>query len=191
MNHHTLHKTILRLRTLILCNLWMVSLSFAQQPSKVAIQVVTHKTAAVAAPKECLETFQAFFRYLQKSEPSIVRDEQAQKRWLTQELRKALTQKVATFTSPADDPDFPGNGTFIGSWDYPSTYSIVASRRYGKRAIIDVLYKWGPKTNYPGDERITSFIFLLEDGTWKLDDIYTFRGQFVQAESLSQYFREK
>jgi hypothetical protein len=38
---------------------------------------------------------------------------------------------------------------------------------YGKRAVIDVLYKWGPKTNYPGDERTTSFIFLLEDGAWK------------------------
>jgi hypothetical protein len=59
------------------------------------------------------------------------------------------------------------------------------------RAIIDVLYKWGPKTNYPGDERITSFIFLLEDGAWKLDDVYTFRGKFAQAESLNQYFREK
>ena len=103
----------------------------------------------------------------------------------------ALQQKVTTFTSPQDNPDFPGNSTFVGSWDYPSTYSIVASRRYGKRAIIDVLYKWGPKTNYPNDERTTSFIFLLEDGKWKLDDVYTFRGEFVQAESLNQYLREK
>ena len=83
------------------------------------------------------------------------------------------------------------NNTFIGSWDQPSTYAIVSSRRYGKRAVIDVLYKWGPKTNYPGDERTTSFIFLLEDGAWKLDDIYTFRGEFVQAESLNQYLRSK
>lgn len=155
------------------------------------ITEVNDNKPSVVAPRECLVTFREFFSYLQKNEPSIVKDEQAQQRWLTQELRKALQQKVATFTSPQDNPDFPGNGTFIGSWDYPSTYSIVASRRYGKRAIIDVLYKWGPKTNYPGDERTTSFIFLLEDGKWKLDDVYTFRGEFVQAESLSQYFREK
>lgn len=161
----------------------------AQQ--KVAIKESRPKAAAVAAPKECLLTFREFFSYVQKSEPSIVRDEQAQKRWLTQELRKALTQKVATFTSPQDNPDFPGNNTFIGSWDHPTTYSIVSSRRYGKRAVIDVLYKWGPKTNYPGDERTTSFIFMLEDGAWKLDDVYTFRGEFVQAESLNQYLREK
>ncbi len=33
--------------------------------------------------------------------------------------------------------------------------------------------------------------FFMEDGAWKLDDVYTFRGEFVQAESLNQYFREK
>ena len=47
------------------------------------------------------------------------------------------------------------------------------------------------RRSYPGDERTTSFVFLYEDGAWKLDDIYTFRGAFVQAESLSQYLREK
>ena len=156
-----------------------------------AIAEVKHGAPVAAAPRECLAAFRGFFQFLQKSEPGIVRDEQAQKRWLSQELRKALAQKLATFTSPKDDPDYPSNNTFIGSWDQPSNYSIVASRRYGKRAVIDVLYKWGPKTNYPGDERTTSFIFLLEDGTWKLDDIYTFRGEYVQAESLHQYLREK
>lgn len=156
-----------------------------------AIVEAKHSAPTAAAPRECLAAFRGFFQYLQKSEPGIVRDEQAQKRWLTQELRKALAQKLATFTSPKDDPDYPSNNTFIGSWDQPTSYAIVASRRYGKRAVIDVLYKWGPKTNYPGDERTTSFIFLLEDGAWKLDDIYTFRGEYVQAESLNQYLREK
>ena len=166
-------------------------LVFAQQANKPAIEEVKHRAAAVAAPRECLITFRELFSYLQKNETSIVKDEQAQKRWLTQELRKGLAAKLATFTSPQDDPDYPSNRTFIGSWDYPSTYAIVSSRRYGPRAVIDVLYKWSPKTNYPGDERTTSFIFLLEDGSWKLDDVYTFRGKFVQAESLNQYFREK
>lgn len=170
-----------------------VQTAFTQprQTSPTTIREVKNKPVAVIAPRECLATFREFFSYLQKADSNIVRDEAAQKRWLTQELRKSLAQKVATFTSPADDPDFPSNATFVGSWDYPTTWSIVASRRYGQRAVIDVLYKWGPKTNYPGDERTSSFIFLYEDGVWKLDDIYTFRGAFAQAESLSQYFREK
>jgi hypothetical protein len=162
-----------------------------RQASRTAILEVKTKPVALAAPRECLSAFRDFFQYLQKPDTNIIRDDAAQKRWLTQELRKALAQKVATFTSPADDPDFPSNATFVGSWDYPSTFSITASRRYGQRAVVDVLYKWGPKTNYPGDERTTSFIFLYEDGAWKLDDIYTFRGAFAQAESLSQYLREK
>jgi hypothetical protein len=162
-----------------------------REPSRNTIQEVKHQSVAAVAPRECLATFRDFFHYLQKPDANIIRDEVAQKRWLSQELRKALAQKVATFTSPADDPDFPSNATFVGSWDYPTTYAVVASRRYGQRAVIDVLYKWGPKTNYPGDERTTSFIFLYQDGAWKLDDIYTFRGEFVQAESLSQYLREK
>lgn len=164
--------------------------AFAQTP-KLTIQEVKQKMSVAPAPEKCLLAFRELFRYLQRNDISIVRDERTQKLWLTAELRKALMQKVATFTSAEADPDFPGNGTFIRSWDYPTTYSIVSSRRYGNRAIIDVLYKWGPGTNYPSDERTTSFIFMLEDGIWKLDDIYTFRGKFVRAESLSQYFREK
>ena len=88
---------------------------------KSAIAEVKHTAPSTSAPRECLVAFRDFFNYLQKSEPGIIRDEQAQKRWLTQDLRKALAQKLATFTSPADDPDYPSNNTFIGSWDQPST----------------------------------------------------------------------
>jgi hypothetical protein len=163
----------------------------AQGPTKHAITELKGKTISVAAPKQCLLAFREFFNYLQKNEPSIVKDERAQKLFLSENLRKAFQQKIASFTSGSDDPDFPSNATFIGSWDYPTTYSIVSSRRYGDRAIIDVLYKWGPKTNYPGDERTTSFIYVFEDRMWKLDDVYTFRGEFATAESLNRYFLDK
>ena len=175
----------------IVCSSAQNAFTQQRQAARTTIQEVKSKPIAVAAPRECLAAFREFFGYLQKPDTNIIRDEAAQKRWLTQELRKALAQKVATFASPADDPDFPSNATFVGSWDYPTTYSIAATRRYGQRAVVDVLYKWGPKTNYPGDERTTSFVFLYEDGAWKLDDIYTFRGAFAQSESLSQYLREK
>ena len=181
----------MRYASVVALILWCAGFVCAQQTTKSAITEVKHAAPAVVAPRECLVAFREFFRYLQTSDPGIVRDKQAQRRWLSQELRESLAQKLATFTSPADDPDYPSNNTFIGSWDQPTTYAIVSSRRYGKRAVIDLLYKWGPKTNYPGDQRTTSFIFLLEDGAWKLDDIYTFRGEFVQAESLNQYLRSK
>jgi hypothetical protein len=164
--------------------------AFAQQSSP--IRETTRKPVVVStAPAECLATFRAFFTYLQKSEPSIVTDEKAQQRWLTKNLRDALKQKVSTFKDQPNDPDFPGNGTFIGTWDYPSTFTVVGSRRYDKRAVIDVWYAWDKGTNYPGDTRLSYFVFLLEEGSWKLDDVYTFRGKFASAESLNAYLSSK
>jgi hypothetical protein len=142
-------------------------------------------------PAECIATFRQFFNYVQQDKPSIVTDERAQQRWLTKELREALKQKVATFKDQPDDPDFPGNGTFVGTWDKPSAFAIIGSRRYGDRAVLDVWYAWGKGTNYPGDTRLSYFIFRLEDGRWKLDDVYTFRGEFASAESLNAYLRSK
>jgi hypothetical protein len=167
------------------------TIAAAQGPTKHAIAEVKGKAVAVAAPRQCLLSFREFFSYLQKNNTDIVKDERAQKLFLSENLRKAFQQKLASFANGSDDPDYPGNGTFIGSWDYPTTYSIVSSRRYGNRAVIDVLYNWGPKTNYPGDERTTSFIYVFEDRVWKLDDTYTFRGEFATAESLNQYLLDK
>lgn len=162
-----------------------------RQSAPTRIEEVKQRPVTIAAPRQCLSAFREFFSYLQKAGTNIISDDAAQNRWLSQELRSALKQKVATFTSPKEDPDFPGNATFVGTWDYPTTYSIVASRRYGQRAVVDVLYKWGPNTNYPGDERISSFVFVFQNSAWKLDDIYTFRGEFVPAGSLSEYLRGK
>jgi hypothetical protein len=50
------------------------------------------------------------------------------------------------------------------------------------------MFTWGPKTQYPGDRRLTSYLFVQEGATWKLDDIYTFRGEFVEASSLITTF---
>src|SRR6185295_12715051 len=143
------------------------------------------------APNECLATFRQFFTYVQQDKPSIITDERAQDRWLTKDLREALKQKLATFKDQPDDPDYPSNGTFVGTWDKPSTFTIIGSRRYGNRAVLDVWYAWGKGTNYPGDTRLSYFIFRLEDGGWKLEDVYTFRGEFARAESLNAYLRSK
>jgi len=135
--------------TVCLLMLLFAASVFAQKRQATAIQELKNSAVPMQAPKECVLAFREFFRYLQRNDANIVRDQAAQKRWLTAELRKALVQKLATFTSAGDDPDYPGNGTFIGSWDYPTTYSIVASRRYGKRAVIDVLYSGDQRQTIP------------------------------------------
>ena len=159
------------------------------QPS---IREVLRKPLTVSvAPEECLATFRQFFTYVQQEKPSIITDVQAQHRWLSKDLRDALKQKLATFKDQPDDPDYPSNGTFVGTWDKPTTFTIIGSRRYGNRAVLDVWYAWGKGTNYPGDTRLSYFIFRLEDGRWKLEDLYTFRGEFASAESLNAYLRSK
>jgi len=158
---------------------------------KGGIKEVVRPAASKTAPTECIATFKQFFAYVQREKPSIISDKTAQAKWLSKNLREALEQKINTFKDQPDNPDFPGNGTFVGSWDYPTTYSVVGSRRYDKRAVIDVWYEWGQGTNYPGDTRLTSFVFVLENGAWKLDDIYTYRGKFATAESLNSYLKAK
>jgi len=54
------------------------------------IKETTQKPIVVsAAPAECLTVFRQFFSYVQQSEPSIVRDEHAQIKWLSKNLREA------------------------------------------------------------------------------------------------------
>jgi len=157
-----------------------------------SIKELSRKPVTVSlAPAECISTFREFFNYVQQDKPSIITDERAQNRWLTKDLREALKQKLTTFKDQPNDPDYPSNATFVGTWDKPSTFTIVGSRRYGNRAVVDVWYAWGKGTNYPGDTRLSYFIFQQEDGRWKLDDVYTFRGEFASAESLSAYLRSK
>lgn len=158
----------------------------------VAIKESPRKPLVVSvAPAECISSFRQFFSYVQQDNPSIVTDRRAQERWLSKSLREALQQKVATFKDQPDDPDFPGNATFVGTWDKPTTFTLLGSRRYNNRAVLDVWYTWGKGTNYPGDTRLSYFIFVLEEGRWKLDDVYTFRGEFASAESLNAYLRSK
>jgi hypothetical protein len=161
-------------------------------PIQASIKELPGKPLPVSvAPADCIATFRQFFNYVQQDKPSIITDERAQNRWLTRDLREALKQKLATFKDQPDDPDYPGNGTFVGTWDRPSMFAIIGSRRYGDRAVLDVWYAWGKGTNYPGDTRLSYFIFRLEDRRWKLDDVYTFRGEFASAESLNAYLRSK
>lgn len=147
--------------------------------------------AVTVAPAACLTVFRQLFTYLQNSQPSIVKDQAAQNKFLSKNLRDALQKKVESFKDQPDDPDFPTNNTFIGSWDAPSTFTILGSRRYDKRVVLDIWYEWGKGTNYPGDTRLSNFIYVFEDGTWKLEDVYTFRGEYASAESLNYYLRSK
>jgi hypothetical protein len=162
------------------------------------------RIARLAAPDQCIATFRAFFAYVQKKEPSILSDKQAQERWLSRQMRTSLEKHIQQSGNPKENPDYPSNQSFVGVWDKPSTFSIFGSRHYDyrnadnpddNRAVIDVLYEWSKKTqpsnNYPGEKSLRSFIFVFEDGAWKLDDVYTFSDKYATPESLRAYFEKR
>jgi hypothetical protein len=159
------------------------------------VTIREEKLSAVVAdaPSECALIVREFIAYISREKPDIASDKQAQNRWLSDSLRKALVHRLGVYKEydkknpdSADGP--PGNGDFVGSWDYPSSYAITAARRYDKRAIVDVIYTWGPKTQYAGDKRLVSYVLVREGNGWKIEDLYTFHGEFVSASSLNQTF---
>ena len=156
------------------------------------------------APPEAITAFRDLMAYVRKEEPSIVTDEAAQARWLSKGMRSDFTQHFQRAGSPQENPDYPRNSTFTGVWNQPTTFSIVGTRHYDhrdrdnpndNRAVLDVLYEWDTRTDgldnqYPGEKSLRSFVFVFEDGAWKLDDIYTFDDEYASPESLRSYLRD-
>ena len=192
---------------IIICSLMLISgtgfsvkvASRATDIREVRVKSHVHKSA----PAGCVAAFRAFFSYVQKREPSILTDERAQTRWLSRLMRKSLAEHVKRSGDPKENPDYPSNQTFVGVWNNPTTFSIIGSRHYDyrnpdnqddNRAAIDVLYEWGENKDgnldnqYPGEKSLRSFIFVHEDGAWKLDDIYTFTDEYASPGSLRGYF---
>ncbi len=158
------------------------------------------------APAECVAVFRSFFSYVLETNPSILTDKKAQNRWLSTQLRKSFATHIKDSGNPKENPDYPSNRTFVGVWNLPLTFSIVGSRHYDyrnpenlddNRAVIDVLYEWGKKedgsvhNNYPGQKSLFSFVFVYEDGAWKIDDIYTFSDAYSRPGSLRSYFEKQ
>ena len=164
-------------------------------------EVKSNPSEKTEAPAECIAVFRVFFDYIRKAEPSLITDQEAQGRWLSKLFRKSLAEAIKRAGSPKENPDYPSNGSFVGVWSYPTSFSIIGSRHYDyrnarnpddNRAIIDVLYEWDENgsldNQYPGTKALKSFVFVFEDGAWKLDDVYTFSDEYASPESLRAYF---
>lgn len=156
-------------------------------------------------PAECLKVFREFFASINNGrELDIVKNEKAQKRWLTKRMQKDFAEHIKLSGKPEENPGYPSNATFQRVWNQPTTFSIVGSRHYDfrnsdnpndNRAIVDVLYEWdnedSVENQYPLERQLHSFIFVFEDGIWKLDDIYTFDDEYTTADSLRNSFKKQ
>jgi hypothetical protein len=195
--------TRLNVYPVVLLLLVIASASACRRSSTASTIPQTRNTSATVsdAPPECVAVFRAIFEYIRKPEPNLVTDKLAQERWLSKLFRKSLADGVKRAGDPKENPDYPSNQSFMGCWSYPTSYSIIGSRHYDyrnadnpddNRAVIDVLYEWDKNgtldNQYPGTKALKSFVFVFEDGAWKLDDIYAFTDEYASPGSLRGYF---
>ena len=150
---------------------------------------IKSKVRSSNAPAESIAVLRHFLTYVFKPEPNLMKDCAAQAKLLSRHTRDGIDHLWKAYAKfEKDNPGYdcsPDNDLFVGAWDYPTTYSIIGSRRYASRVLIDVQYRWGPDTQYPGDQRLVSYVLVFEDNTWKLGDIYTLSGEYTDAHSLT------
>ena len=139
-------------------------------------------------------TVQDFFSYLLAAKHDLSTDGAAQKRWLTQDLRRALASTIAATSRalkahPDEKIDAPDNSTFLGAWDAPTTFKVAKSNAAAPEASVEVMLTWGPKTNYPGEVQKRTVALVLEEGAWRIKEITIHPSKFAQAGTLTGELR--
>jgi hypothetical protein len=159
------------------------------------IQEVRGKLAASTVPQECLTLVRQLVAYLSQAGNDLTKDQKAQQRWLTENLSERLSISVEVCQKmkelhPDEHISCPDNTFFIGTGYYPATYSIVGSRRYDDRVLVDLEFEWRKDKDYPDDKMLLSYVLSREEDGWKLCDIYAFggevRGDIITGNSLSE-----
>lgn len=159
-------------------------------PALVLILSLIAAFTAPAAPAPTPDgTVNDFFTYLLSRKHDIVKDSAAQNRWLTQEVRHALATaesaaSKAAKAHPGEQIDSPDNGTFLAAWDPPTSFKIIGTKAKDATATVDLLFTWGPKTEYPGETRKMTVLLAQEDGGWKVSDIQSHAAKFNKASTL-------
>jgi len=147
-------------------------------------------TMAVAAPAPTPEaTVNDFLTYLLSRKHDIARDTAAQSRWLTKDVRHALAAAETASSKAAkahldEQVNSPDNGTFLAAWNPPSSFKITGSKAKDTTATVELLFTWGPKTEYPGETRKMTVLLTQEEGAWRVSDIHSHAAKFNQASTL-------
>lgn len=146
--------------------------------------------AHAAAPPAPEAVVRDVYAYLLEPKRDIGQDPQAQSRWLTGSLRELLRAAdgaaKAALKCPDAGPDQrpPDNGIFLDAWDPPTSCEVNYTSTEAFFSRIGVLCKWGPGTNYPGEERKMVVMLELERGAWRIADIRSLPSKFSKENTL-------
>ncbi len=153
-------------------------------------------TSALSAPiREQSEesVVQDFFDYLLMPKSDIANDASAQGKWLSTNLRKLLVDSTRAVTEArklpdveGPDPTVPDNGTFLASWDFPTTCQASKPSRAKEQTSVTVVCHWGPKTQYPGTTRSATVSLEREIGVWRISDIQFHKSKYADENNLRQ-----
>jgi hypothetical protein len=130
------------------------------------------------------------YAYLLEPKRNIGQDKQAQSRWLTGSLRESLraADRAATAALKCHDagPDQrpPDNGMFLDAWDVPTSCNVTGVTKDAASARVSVLCSWGPKTNYPGEQRRMTAVLQQEQGAWRIANIESHASKFSKENTL-------
>ena len=145
-------------------------------------------------PLDAAKLVDAFMSYLLKEDTNIGKDVQAQEKFLAQDLIEKVRSHVAYLDERKKDPlerltkryDV-NNNLFLNASDIPTEYRIIGLSCTPFLAIVDVQFKWGPKTDFPWLERRVGFVLSFSGQTskWSVKDIHLWPERGGKASQLS------
>ena len=143
-----------------------------------------------AAPLAPEAVVRDVYAYLLEPKRDIGQDLPAQNRWLTSPLRDLVRAADRAAKSALKCPDAgpdqrpPDNGVFLDAWDPPTSCNVTGTTRDAASARVSVVCEWGPKTNYPGEQRRMTAVLQQEQGAWRIADIESHASKFSKENTL-------
>jgi hypothetical protein len=103
-------------------------------------------------------------------------------------LRAADRAAKVALKCPDAGPDQrpPDNAIFLDAWDAPTSCEVNYTSTEAFFSRIGVLCKWGPGTNYPGEERKMVVMLELERGAWRIANIRSVASKFSKENTLER-----
>ncbi len=148
---------------------------------------------AMQPEPEASAVVQEFFDYLLKPGTDISTDAAARQKWLSPDLRArfdAATQAVVEARKrpgvDGPDPSVPDNGTFLDSWDLPTTCRAGRSTVNHEGVTVRVVCDWGPETDYPGIKREAEVTAVKEGGAWRIRNIVLHTNAYAGESNVSE-----
>ena len=156
----------------------------------VALFGMVAASAHAAAPLAPEAVVRDVYAYLLEPKHDIGQDLPAQNRWLTSSLRDLVRAADRAAKSALKCPDAgpdqrpPDNGLFLDAWDPPTTCNVTGAAKDAAAARVSVVCEWGPKTNYPGEQRRATAVLQQEQGAWRIADIESHTSKFSKENTL-------